>query len=186
MNLNEVVPGGWDGKESICQCRRHRRLEFHPWVKKSPWRREWLPTSVFLPREIHGQRSLVGYSPWGHKESDTTERLTLPLSMKWSDVSWHRGFYWPNLCYLKSIATFGKYVMWIEIHLYTKYLENCTRNMFSSWTLEISPRREGKNKKEISQPERTLLAQWLVCFIAGGSFMLLRSKINTSSLYQKG
>ena len=37
-----------------------------------PWRREWQPTPVFLPREFHGQRSLVGYSPWGHKESDTT------------------------------------------------------------------------------------------------------------------
>ena len=41
-----------------------------------PWRREWLPTPVFLPGELHGQRSLVGYSPCGHKESDTTERLT--------------------------------------------------------------------------------------------------------------
>ena len=35
----------------------------------SPWRREWLPTPVFLPGEFHGQRSLVGYSPWGHKET---------------------------------------------------------------------------------------------------------------------
>ena len=76
MNLNEVVPGGSDGKESICQCRRHRRLEFHPWVKKSPWRREWLPTSVFLPGKSHGQRSLVGYSPWGQRDSDTTKWLT--------------------------------------------------------------------------------------------------------------
>ena len=37
------------------------------------WRREWLPTLVFLPEEFYGQRSLVGYSPWGHKESDVTE-----------------------------------------------------------------------------------------------------------------
>ena len=43
------------------------------WVGKIPWRREWLPTPVFLPREFHGQKSLAGYSPWGHKESDTTE-----------------------------------------------------------------------------------------------------------------
>ena len=40
------------------------------------WRRKWQPTPVFLPGEFHGQRSLVGYSPWGRKESDTTERLT--------------------------------------------------------------------------------------------------------------
>ena len=41
-----------------------------------PWRREYLPTSIFLSGEFHGQRSLAGYSPWGRKESDTTERLT--------------------------------------------------------------------------------------------------------------
>ena len=42
-----------------------------PLVRKNPWRREWLPTSVFLPVELNGQRSL--YNPWGYKESDTTE-----------------------------------------------------------------------------------------------------------------
>ena len=47
-----------------------------PWLRKIPWRREWLPTPVFLPGEVHGQRSLAAYSPWGHKESDTTEQLT--------------------------------------------------------------------------------------------------------------
>ena len=40
------------------------------------WRRKWQPTPVFLPGGSHGQRSLVGYSPWGRKESDTTERVT--------------------------------------------------------------------------------------------------------------
>ena len=55
------------------QC---RRLGFGPWVT---WRREWLPTPVFLPRESHGQRSLGVYSPEGHKELDTTEDLTLSL-----------------------------------------------------------------------------------------------------------
>ena len=44
-----------------------------PWVGKIPWRRAWQPTLVFLPGESHGQRSLVGYSPWGCKESDMTE-----------------------------------------------------------------------------------------------------------------
>ena len=42
-------------------------------VKKLPWRREWLPTPVFLSGEFHGQRSLIGYSPWGSKEWDLTE-----------------------------------------------------------------------------------------------------------------
>ena len=52
---------------------------FDPWVRKMPWRMEWLPTAAFYSGEFHGQRSLVGYSPWGHKESDMTERLTLTM-----------------------------------------------------------------------------------------------------------
>ena len=49
------------------------RPGFDPWVGKKPWRKAWQPTLVFLPEESHGQRSLVGYSPWGCKESDTTD-----------------------------------------------------------------------------------------------------------------
>ena len=48
-----------------------------PLGQEDPLEREWLPTPIFLPREFHGHRSLAGYSPWGHKESDTTEWLTL-------------------------------------------------------------------------------------------------------------
>ena len=46
---------------------------FHPLVGKIPWRRKWQPTPVFLPGESHGQRNLVGYSPWGHEELDMTK-----------------------------------------------------------------------------------------------------------------
>ena len=56
------------------------RPGFDPWVRKIPWRREWLPTLGFLPGEFHGQTSLVCYSPWDHKQSDMTEQLTLSLS----------------------------------------------------------------------------------------------------------
>ena len=45
----------------------HKRHGFGPWVGKIPWKREWQPTPVFLPGKSHGQRSLVGYSPWGAK-----------------------------------------------------------------------------------------------------------------------
>ena len=76
-------PGGTSGKEPTCQCRRHERYMFYPWVRKIPWRRAWQPTLVFLPGESHGQRSLAGYSPWGRKESDTTERLITGL---WAGV----------------------------------------------------------------------------------------------------
>ena len=53
-----------------------RRPRFDPWVGKIPWRRERLPTAVFLPGEFHGL-----YSPWGHKESDMNEHLSFSLAM---------------------------------------------------------------------------------------------------------
>ena len=69
INTNNLdFPSGSDGKESIClQC---RKPGFDSWVGNIPWRREWQPTLVFLPGELHGQKSLVGYSPWGCKELD--------------------------------------------------------------------------------------------------------------------
>ena len=65
-------PGGSDCKSICLQC---GRPGFNPWVEKILWRRKWQPTPVFLPGKSHGQRSLVGYSPWGRKESDTAEWL---------------------------------------------------------------------------------------------------------------
>ena len=64
-----VFPGGSEGQVSACNAR--------DLVRKIPWRRTWQPTPVFLPGESHGQRSLVGYSPWGHKELDMTELLSI-------------------------------------------------------------------------------------------------------------
>ena len=61
------------GKEPACQCRGPKRLRFDPRGPKIPWRRAWLSTPVFLPGESHGQRGLVGYSPWGSKELIVTE-----------------------------------------------------------------------------------------------------------------
>ena len=52
---------------------RERRID--PLVGKMSWKRKWQPTPVFLPGKSQGQRSLAGYSPWGHKESDMTEHL---------------------------------------------------------------------------------------------------------------
>ena len=59
------LPANAGDKKNLC---------FHPWVGKIPWRRAWQATPVFLPGESHGQKNLAGYSPWGGKESDTTER----------------------------------------------------------------------------------------------------------------
>ena len=55
----------------------NRRPRFYSWVGKIPWRRKWQPIPGFLLWKSHGQRSLVGYSPWGPKESDTAEWLSL-------------------------------------------------------------------------------------------------------------
>ena len=63
------LPWWFGGKESTCQL---GGCGFDPWVIKISWRRKWQPTPVFLPRKSHGQRSLVGYSPWSCKESDMT------------------------------------------------------------------------------------------------------------------
>ena len=70
-----IFRGGASGKEPTCQCRRHKRHGFDPWVGKILWRRAWEFTPVFLPRESHGQRSLMGCSlGW---KSDRTEWLSM-------------------------------------------------------------------------------------------------------------
>ena len=61
------LPRWHDGKESTCQCRRRKRCGFYPWLRKIPWSRKWQLTPVFSLGKFHGQRSLVGYGPWGHK-----------------------------------------------------------------------------------------------------------------------
>ena len=78
----EGFPGGLSGNKSTCQCKRRG---FNPWVGKIPWQRKWQPTPVFLPGEFHGQRSPVGSmgSPWGHKESDTTEWQHTQRGWEW-------------------------------------------------------------------------------------------------------
>ena len=82
------LPKWRSGRESACQCSRHRRCRFNPWVGNMPSRRKWQPTPVFLPGKSPRQRRLVGYSPEGHKESDRAEHtcnlceeqsLNLPL-----------------------------------------------------------------------------------------------------------
>ena len=65
------------GKNSTCQRGRQWRHGFNSWLGKIPWRRKWQPISVFSPGKSHGQRSLVGYSPWGCTELNTIE------------VAWH-------------------------------------------------------------------------------------------------
>ena len=74
--------GWWGGCWRWGYTRTASALCFYPWVGKIPWRRQWQLTPVSVPGESHGQKSLAGYSPWDHKESDMTERLTLSLAWK--------------------------------------------------------------------------------------------------------
>ena len=113
-------------KEPACQCRRCKRHKFDPWLGKIPWRREWQPTPVILPGESHGQRSLVGYSPWGCKELDMTEQLTrLPLLLvlnelipttvleEWvSDTSWQHCIQYTQIYYY----IYNIHIYYIIIH----------------------------------------------------------------------
>ena len=66
-------PRWLSGKQPACQCRRHQRLGFDPWVREIPWRRALQPAPVFLPGKSLGHRSLEGYGPWGRTESNMTE-----------------------------------------------------------------------------------------------------------------
>ena len=68
---------------------QYRRCRFNSWVGKIPWRRKWQPTLLFLPEEFHGQRSLVGYSPWGCKELDTTEWLSTHTYIYNLKLTWY-------------------------------------------------------------------------------------------------
>ena len=106
-------PGGSDGKASD----RNVGPWFDPWVRKIPWRRKWQPTPVLLPRKFYGWRSLVGYSPWDRKDSDTTEWLSLTslyMSIPNSFPLWY-----PKICLLCLwvcfwIAAGKKIICWIS------------------------------------------------------------------------
>ena len=113
------LPRWCRGKQSVCQCRRCKRRGFDPWVGKIPWGRKWQPTPVFLLGKSHVQRSLVGCSPWGHKESDMTEplstRMHYILCVGYT-VGFHALFFSP--CSFVSqwhLTAFDKRC-WIHIH----------------------------------------------------------------------
>ena len=74
--MSGSFPDGSVIKESTSQCRRHRKWEFSPWVRKIPWRRKWQPAPILLPGKSHGQRCVVGY-----KELDVAEWLSSSTSM---------------------------------------------------------------------------------------------------------
>ena len=79
MHLHRCV--GFPGGTGVKNLRANG---FDPWFEKIPWRKKWQPTPVFLPEEFHGQRSLVGYSPWDHKELDMTDHAHTHINVSLS------------------------------------------------------------------------------------------------------
>ena len=102
---SQGFPGSSDGKSVCQQC---GRPGFDPWVRKIPWRRQWQPTPVFLPGKFHGRRSLVGYSPQSHKESDTTEQLHFQFNFKF----WYTSRYTLHIIWFRSRVNHFSQVPW--------------------------------------------------------------------------
>ena len=105
-------PGGASGKEPPCKFRRHKRHECDTWVRKIHWRRPQQPTPAFLPGKSHEQRSLVGNSPGGPKETDTTEHALTHLHLIYGWVLFvdrvsPRGICFFNIFSERSSLVFG-------------------------------------------------------------------------------
>ena len=101
--LNFCLPKWQSGKELTWQCRRRRRCGFDPWLGKIPCKRKWQPTPVFLLGKFHGQRSLVGHSPWGCKR--VRRDLANKQQQQWETFVWilflgnpmDRGVWWATV-----------------------------------------------------------------------------------------
>ena len=97
---------GWP---ELCQCicgTAKQEAGLNPWVGKIPWSRKWQPTPVFLSGEFHGQGSLAGYHPWGHKGSDTTE------------ATWHIHTLAGNVTFLPFLPNLSRCIQWEVIKRY--------------------------------------------------------------------
>ena len=90
VSINKSFPGGTNGKESVCQHRRQKRRGFSPWARKVSRTGKQHPAPVFLLGKFHGQKSLVGYSSWGHKELDMTEHKYVYEIIKHSFLKYHK------------------------------------------------------------------------------------------------
>ena len=106
------LPRWFSGKESAWRGRTHKRCTFNSWIGKTPWSREWQPTPAFLPGKSHEQRSLVGNSPGGPKETDTTKHALTHLHLIYGWVLFvdrvsPRGICFFNIFSERSSLVFG-------------------------------------------------------------------------------
>ena len=91
-----------------------QETQFNPWIRKISWRREWQPTPVFLPGKFYGQRSLVGYSSWGRKESDMMEHTCT------HDLVWYFHKFWVSIRCPEFLLT-SLFLLLINNYLSVKY-----------------------------------------------------------------
>ena len=97
-----MLPWWLNVKESTCQC---SRCSFNAWVGKIPWGRTWQPISAFLLGKSHRQRSLVGYSPWGHKGSYTAAWLNNNIQHTHRHSSVSTNTCWTTITWVSVVTT---------------------------------------------------------------------------------
>ena len=144
------------GKESACQCRRCR---FYPWLGKIPCRGKWQPAPVFLPGKSHGQRSLAGYSPWGHKESDMTEHA--------------QGFFCLFVFYILD-----RQIVYFQVISHSELFGSNVSGCWSLWNFNLLPSSLGlspelRNAMLAASLSVTSLGAALLWLAAPPSFLLL-------------
>ena len=131
---------------------------FEPWVRKFLWRREWLPTPVFLTGEFQGQRNRAGYIH-GHKESDTTEWLSLSIHFH-SKVQDQE--FWGRMLVPWWLACWP----WLDIHVIYAGWYTCSEIVPYPWELGYSPICLGPDTSTICERRRSH-AHPRVCWVAG-------------------
>ena len=132
------LPKKWHGLQHSLRWLRLSRIcplcgrpTLDSWARKIPWRRKWQPTPVFLPGEFHGQRSLVGYSPWSCKELDMTEWLTgegngSPLQYSCLENPTDGGAWWAAVHWVAKSRTrlsdLAAAAEWVTLHFTIQWL----------------------------------------------------------------
>ena len=138
------------------QCKELRRRGFGPCVKEIPWKRKWQPTLVFLSRKSHGQRSLVGYSPKGHRVGlDCAHTLAGTVYFSscafWWNPLWichqMQGFLSISFCSVSLLA-------WLGLSLEGIHITSPTKQNFV--ICSYIPKRQIPTHKHLSKAEVTL------------------------------
>ena len=124
---NEGLPRWHSGEESACQCKRHKRCRFDPWVGKIAWRRKWQPTPVLLPGKSQGQRSLAA-TVQGVAQSRTRQRTHTHTHRPWCWTSFH-GLICIHFCVCVKclLSSFAHLKSWV---VYFLTVENSNINIF--------------------------------------------------------